>query len=180
MAMLSAGEYHVTPPTLTDGKTKALQLDVNGKLLVTSSSGSGASSNQVQGTAADGAATVGNPVQIAGKDGSGNTQTILTDTAGSIIPTAPIGGTYTDRSIANLSGASETLMAANANRRILIVHNIGATDVAVNLTGAAASLTVGGSIKIVAGGSLIVDHYPSTSAITIIGTLNADVTAYEG
>lgn len=35
MAMLSAGEYHVTPPTLTDGKTKALQLDVNGNLKVT-------------------------------------------------------------------------------------------------------------------------------------------------
>lgn len=37
---------------------------------------------QVVGTAADGAAASGNPVQMGGKDGSSNIQTILTDTAG--------------------------------------------------------------------------------------------------
>lgn len=37
---------------------------------------------QVGGTGADGAAVVGNPVRVAGKDGSGNTQDILTDTSG--------------------------------------------------------------------------------------------------
>lgn len=97
------------------------------------------------------------------------------------VPTAqPVGGAYTDRSIANLSGASEQLMAANANRRVLAVFNIGASAVGVNLTGGAASLTVGGSVNIPAGGSLILNNYPPTGIITIIGTLNADVTAYEG
>lgn len=47
--------------------------------------GSGASSSQVQGTAADGAAAVGNPIQIAGKDGSGNIQTIATNTDGELL-----------------------------------------------------------------------------------------------
>jgi hypothetical protein len=92
----------------------------------------------------------------------------------------PIGGAYTDRSIANLSGSSEALMAANTARRVLIVHNIGATAIAVNLTGGTASLTAGGSINLAAGASLILSQYPPTSAITIIGTSNADVTAYEG
>lgn len=89
-------------------------------------------------------------------------------------------GAYTDRSIANLSGASEQLMAANANRRILIVQNVGATDIAINLTGGAAAINTAGSITIGSGGSITIDNYPPTSAINIIGTLNADVTAYEG
>lgn len=93
---------------------------------------------------------------------------------------AIIGGTYTDRSIANLAGTSETLMAANTARRVLMIYNIGATAIGVNLTGGTASLTVGGSVNLAAGGSLLIDTYPPTGAITIIGTLNADVTAYEG
>lgn len=44
----------------------------------------GASAAQVQGTAADGAAAAQNPVQVAGKDGSGNAQAILTDTGGAV------------------------------------------------------------------------------------------------
>lgn len=122
-------------------------------------------------------------------DSSGNLKVTGTVTAtptgtqtvsGTVQTVAPVGGAYTDRSIANLAGTSETLMAANANRRILVIHNIGATDIAVNLTGGAASLTAGGSIKIATGGSLILDNYPPTGAITIIGTAAADVTAYEG
>lgn len=42
----------------------------------------GASAQQAQGTAADGAAAVGNPVQVAGKDGSGNVQALRTFTDG--------------------------------------------------------------------------------------------------
>jgi len=44
----------------------------------------GASATQVQGTAADAAAAVGNPVQIGGVDGSGNAQRVLTDTTGAV------------------------------------------------------------------------------------------------
>jgi hypothetical protein len=42
----------------------------------------GASAIEVQGTAADGASVAGDPVQVGGKDGSGNAQTLLTDTDG--------------------------------------------------------------------------------------------------
>lgn len=88
--------------------------------------------------------------------------------------------TYVDRSKTSLSGSSETLMAANPYRRILVIHNIASNPVAVNLTGGAASLTAGGSIKLAAGGTLIIDRHCPQSAITIIGTSTDDVTAYEG
>lgn len=42
----------------------------------------GADSWPVQGQAADGAAVAGAPVRVAGKDGSGNTQDVVTDTDG--------------------------------------------------------------------------------------------------
>lgn len=53
--------------------------------------GTGASAQQMQGTAADGATAVGNPVQVGGKDGSGNIQSILTGTDGSVTINIPAG-----------------------------------------------------------------------------------------
>lgn len=106
----------------------------------------------------------------------------LTDTElrASAVSVTINGVAYTNRSIANLSGASEQLMAANAARRILIVQNVAANPMAINLTGGAAALNTAGSINIPAGGSITLDNFPPTSAINIIGTVNDDVTAYEG
>lgn len=95
------------------------------------------------------------------------------------IEVVPSGGAYTDRSIANLTGASQALMAANADRKILVINNVGATSVAVNLTGGAAVIGGAGSITLLTNGTLVLDSYPPTGIINIIGTLNADVTAYE-
>lgn len=67
-------------------KMLAVSDDSPPRLLV--SGPAGASAFQVQGPAADGAAVVGNPVRIAGKDASGNTQDILTETDG-ILRVAP-------------------------------------------------------------------------------------------
>lgn len=61
----------------------AVDVDADGHLqLDVLSSPTGASATQVQGTAAEGAAVVGSPVRIGGKDGAGNTQDIITDTDG--------------------------------------------------------------------------------------------------
>lgn len=57
---------------------KMLQVDSSGNPI----GGSGASAEQIQGTAADGATAVGNPVQIGGVSGSGNVEALLTDTSG--------------------------------------------------------------------------------------------------
>ncbi len=90
------------------------------------------------------------------------------------------GVAYTDRSIANLSGIDELLMAANPDRSILIISNEGATPIAVNLSGGVAALNTAGNITLAAGGSITLDEGPPTGDINIIGTANADVTAFEG
>ncbi len=52
----------------------------------------GASAFQVQGTAADGAAGVGNPVLIAGEEAGGNVQSVLVDSAGAVSVNVLTGG----------------------------------------------------------------------------------------
>jgi len=89
-------------------------------------------------------------------------------------------GAWTNRSIANLSGASETLMAANSARRHLIIQNIAANNMGVNLAGGTAAIGTAGTITITPGGGLELFNTPPTGAITIIGTANDDVTAFEG
>lgn len=49
----------------------------------------GASAQELQGTAADDAAAVGNPVQVGGVDGSGNIQPLLVDTTGQTLVNNP-------------------------------------------------------------------------------------------
>lgn len=59
------GRYNASLPTIPDGMGGALAVDANGRLIVTSPTGT--SSNTVQGTAADNAASSGSPVWVAGK-----------------------------------------------------------------------------------------------------------------
>lgn len=59
------GLYNSVLPTIPDEQGAALAIDVNGRLIVVGPSGT--SSNTVQGTAADNAAAVGNPVMVGGK-----------------------------------------------------------------------------------------------------------------
>lgn len=54
MSNLGLARYNATQPTVTDGKTEELQLDVNGNLKVSQSSSTSSSSVQSQGTDATG------------------------------------------------------------------------------------------------------------------------------
>jgi hypothetical protein len=93
--------------------------------------------------------------------------------------TATSGGAFIDRSIANLGGASQQLMAANANRKLIMIANIATNQMGINLIGGVAAIGVAGTITIPAGAIILIDKYPPTAQINIIGTLNDDVTAYE-
>jgi hypothetical protein len=67
------------------GNAQDLATDTNGELQVdVTSTPSGASAQQVQGTAAAAAASVGNPVQVGGVDGGGLMRAISTDTTGKV------------------------------------------------------------------------------------------------
>lgn len=87
--------------------------------------------------------------------------------------------TYADISIASLTGSSEQLAAANTNRKVLFITNIGTAVVNVNLTGGNAAAGAG-SFPILAGGSALFDTNVPTNQINIIGTAGQPVTAYEG
>jgi hypothetical protein len=81
-----------------------------------------------------------------------------------------------------VTNASGNLLAANANRRTLIIQNNHATgNIFVRLDGAAA--TTGNGIKIPAlGGTLVLDGFAPTAAITAIGDIanNTAVIVSEG
>lgn len=68
----------------------------NQATIITALTATGASASQVQGTAADGAALVGNPVQVAGRDDAGNVQTIRTTTAGDPMITGTVADDAAD------------------------------------------------------------------------------------
>lgn len=90
-------------------------------------------------------------------------------------------GAYTPTAIVALSGASENLFAANANRRFLSVTNINAANpIGINLAGGVAAIGATGTITIPFGQTFRIDNYPPNGVITIIGTAADLVTAYEG
>ena len=70
---------------------------------------SGASAFEVQGTAADGAAAVGNPVLMAGEEAGGNAQSLLVDANGHLqVDVLTGGGSDTPTNPTILTGASLT------------------------------------------------------------------------
>lgn len=78
------------------GLTQDLVTDSSGSLY-TIAQGFAGVAGSIEGQAADGAAVAGNPIRIGGKDGSGNTQDIATDTNGELqvdvltLPSIPAG-----------------------------------------------------------------------------------------
>lgn len=79
-----------------------------------------------------------------------------------------------------VTNASSTLLAAKSNRRYLLVQNNDATGIVyVNLQGSTA--TTANSFKIEPGGSLELDNFCPSGAITAIGSIasNANVVTAE-
>jgi len=90
-------------------------------------------------------------------------------------------GTYLliDRTITSLSGSSQSLMAQNMNRNMLILNNTGNASVGVNLVGGTAVIGGAGTITIVTNGSLVLDSNQIGNAINIIGTAGQPFAAFE-
>ncbi len=114
--------------------------------------------------------------------GRGGTQ-VADDNPLPVVQAAPpVGGgvTYTDRTKTSLSGSSETLVAANAARRSLLIKN-GASAVAIGLTGATAAIGGAGSLTLQPYEGLHLSGADCpVGAITVIGTASAYCNAYEG
>lgn len=118
--------YLSSDPTLTNGQGSALRVNVNGYLLT--AGGTGSSSNQVQGTAADNAAAVGNPVRVAGRYESG-TDTYADGDIGDLhidvngnLKVTQARDTAVVTSV-NDSASSVTLVAASTTAKARIIQN---------------------------------------------------------
>lgn len=91
-----------------------------------------------------------------------------------------VGVTYTDASIANASGSSETVAAASSTRKFLLFHNPDASvSWWINLSGAAAAASTAGSVELRPGATLLLDC-PPVNIVKGIATSGTDLTVVSG
>lgn len=133
-------------PTLDVGIKAPLTQNTSGELRVVSSGSppTGASATQVQGTAADGAAAVGSPVQTGAVDGSGNAQAILSGTDGRLsINNAQVNGVTISTGTGVMGTGTQRVAIASDNDALTIkqataanlnaaVSGVDATDAPVS------------------------------------------------
>ena len=86
---------------------------------------------------------------------------------------------FRDASITSLTGSSQQALAKNGNRQFLLIENTGSASIGVNLTGGTAAIGGAGTLTIVAGGSIMLDHVVPQNAITVIGTAAQPVAIIE-
>ena len=86
----------------------------------------------------------------------------------------------TDRTITSLTGSSQSLMAQNMTRYVVIIENSGADNIGVNLAGGVAAIGGAGTLTLAPGGSIVLDTTAVGNAINVIGTAAQPVCAYEG
>lgn len=89
--------------------------------------------------------------------------------SGSVTPSNSVGITPTDRTVTSATGASQTVMAANASRHSLIIQNTGNANCGVNPTGGTAVIGGAGTLTLLPGGSYQ-PRIPTLSAVTAICT----------
>jgi len=103
---------------------------------------------------------------------------LLTTPSATVAPLAAIGITPTDRTITSATGASQTLMAANASRHSLTVANTGNANCGVNPTGGTAAIGGAGTLTLAPNGSYQ-PRIPTLSAVTVICTAGQPLYAEE-
>jgi hypothetical protein len=91
---------------------------------------------------------------------------------------AAVGITPTDRTITSASGASQTLMAANASRHSMTVVNTGNANCGVNPTGGTAVIGGAGTLTLTPLGAYT-PRIPTLSAVTVICTAAQPIYADE-
>lgn len=84
-------------------------------------------------------------------------------------PLNAIGITPTDRTVTSATGASQTMMAANAARHSLTIVNTGNANCGVNPTGGTAAIGGAGTLTLAPLGAFT-PRIPTLSAVTVICT----------
>lgn len=126
----------------------------------------------------DGTAAPFQTLQIGGKDGSGNLQSVATDTSGNVFASAKIPTTPAAPGSASVGITSASAVAANSNRKGLIIINLSINTVSLNIVGGAAVLNSG--ITLYPGGVWYMDEFSfTTSAIFAIASVAASAIAIQ-
>lgn len=120
--------------------------------------------------AVDGAAAPFSSISIAGRDGNGNHQTILTDTTGAIIVSERLALSGSSPAAASVGVASTLVITSNAARRGLVLTNTSNAVVSFNINGGSAVLRSG--ITLYPGGVWDMDSLTFTT-----GTINGIASA---
>lgn len=130
MAVVS-GERDDALSTLSDpeGDYTTLKVDANGALWVVQS----------------GSVTITQPVSMS--DGGGSI------TVDGTVSVAPRSGTITNGAETSVAGSAVQVLAANANRKKLIIQNTGAANVRVGVSGVTATT----GVRLVRNGSLLLE-----------------------
>jgi hypothetical protein len=134
VATMAVQDAALTALASIDGDYTQLRVDANGALWVIQSAAlpagdnnignvdivtgpTGASALEMQGTAADGAAAVGDPVQVGGTEAGGNMQTLRTDADGHLqVDVLTGGGSDTPTNpVRTHSSSTDTAVAATFN-----------------------------------------------------------------
>jgi hypothetical protein len=120
---------------------------------------------EVGGLGAAGSALVGNPVQVAGSDGT-NTRTLSTSNTGNLITENKPATTSSITSVAS-SATTVSLLASNANRLAALITNDGTGIMFVAL--AATASTTAYTYRVTSDSQILVDGF-WTGAISAIWT----------
>lgn len=131
---------------------------------------------QVIGNAADGSADTGNPVKVAGTDGT-NVQTLKTDTNGVLFTSDRVALTAGTATSVSVGVATTAAIASNANRKGLVLTNLSSSRISLGF-GASAVLNTG--ITLLPGGIFVMDNYLfTTAAVNAIAGTAASVLAVQ-
>src|SRR5690348_5179073 len=143
MAVNETRTTHVQKVQLEDAGGDELVINSDGSINTTPTPPTGTSATQIQGTATDGAAAVGKPVQIGGVDGSANAQSLLVDTSGrpQVVGAAAVGAAIAGNPL--LMGGSD-----GTNARAALLDTSGRQQV----VGAAAAGATAAGAPVLEGG----------------------------
>lgn len=113
----------------------------------------------------------------------GQTNKLRLDSRGRILTNGTVVGgevTYTDKTITSATGSSQTLAAANANRKSILIKN-GASQTGVNINGGTAAIGGAATLTLQPYETLFMSGADCpVGAITVISTSSAYISAFEG
>lgn len=172
------GKYNVTKPTFTDGQRGDAQLGSRGAMVVQLASPDASSQIAASNSGADAAANslVGLNVYSIGRVYNGSTFDLMRgNTTGGVFTNVAATPTVTTVSVTT---SSTSVLASNAARKKLILSNVGANNIWINMAGGTALNT---NMLLAPNQTIIDDTWVSTTAITAIaatGATNLSVTEF--